>query len=180
MARRCRAGPRTRCGLVRGALSLSHECAMTIAARKRDSNTRRGARVHDEPERRSSARGTMRRGAQNKCCNGLVHDLFFLSIPATVPTFLTHTRENIVEPAEGSHTAILKPKFSSRARRCNGMLSISSAKSSRSHQQAEGLPLRSLSLWHYYLHFWARPLLQRACSRQRSSELQHGRRAGCV
>ena len=74
---------RTRCGLVRGALSLSHECAMTIAARKRDSNTRRGARVHDEPERRSSARGTMRRGAQNKCCNGLVHDLFFLSIPAT-------------------------------------------------------------------------------------------------
>ena len=47
-----------------GALSLSHERAMAIAARRRDSNTRCGARVHDEPERLSSARGTMRRGAQ--------------------------------------------------------------------------------------------------------------------
>ena len=44
--------------------SLSHERAMAIAARRRDSNTRCGARVHDEPERLSSARGTMRRGAQ--------------------------------------------------------------------------------------------------------------------
>ena len=47
-----------------GALSLSHERAMAIAARRRDSNTRCGARVHEEPERLSSARGTMRRGAQ--------------------------------------------------------------------------------------------------------------------
>ena len=152
MARRCRAGPRTRCGLVRGALSLSHECAMTIAARKRDSNTRRGARVHDEPERRSSARGTMRRGAQNKCCNGLVHDLFFLSIPA-IPSrksFKTHT---VSCPAR---TSLAYSDFCHNGSRAGITLSlsISSAKSSRSHQQAEGLPLRSLSLWHHGL--WTR------------------------
>ena len=147
MARRCRAGPRTRCGLVRGALSLSHECAMSIAARKRDSNTRRGARVHDEPERRSSARGTMRRGAQSKCCNGLVHDLFFLSIPATVPKKFQNPHK-IRYPAR---TTLAYSDFRHNGSRADisVALSISSAKSSRSHQQAEGLPLSSLSLWHY-------------------------------
>ena len=114
VARRCRAGPRTRCGLVRGALSLSHECAMTIAARKRDSNTRRGARVHDEPERRSSARGTMRRGAQTNAA--MDWSTIFSSSQFLLPSLLfMPTQNNLVQPARGSHTAIPKPKFSSRA-----------------------------------------------------------------
>ena len=131
-----------------GALSLSHERVMAIAARRRDSNTRCGARVHDEPERLSSARGTMRRGAQTNAA--MDWSTIFSSSHFLLPSLLfMPTQEKGAQPARGSHTAIPKPKFSSRARRCNGMLSKSSAKSSRSHQQAEGLPLRSLSLWHY-------------------------------